>query len=84
MKPNMVEKDELLLMLKDIYSQLEELELVLEESLTNIREEMHDQQAEQLLTCSGKLESIEERSGNWEEVKEKAVPKVLKYKLGYR
>ncbi|MDQ0271039.1 hypothetical protein [Cytobacillus purgationiresistens] len=84
MKPKMVEKDELLLMLKDIYSQLEELEMVLEENLSNIREDWHEQQADRMTACNEKIAALDELPAGKEMVKcEQLKRHTAELKLGY-
>ncbi|WP_264738375.1 hypothetical protein [Cytobacillus firmus] len=60
MQGKMVEKDELLAMLTEIYDQLEELENVLESNLSGLRQDWYYEQSEKLEVCESRLEAIEE------------------------
>ncbi|MBN8200241.1 MULTISPECIES: hypothetical protein [Bacillaceae] len=59
MQGKMVEKDELLAMLTEIYDQLEELENVLESNLSGLRQDWYYEQTEKLEVCESRLEAIE-------------------------
>ncbi|MBG9546549.1 hypothetical protein ACOSZF_02400 [Cytobacillus firmus] len=60
MQGKMVEKEELLAMLSEIFDQLEELESVLESNLSGLRQDWYYEQSEKIEACESRLEVIEE------------------------
>lgn len=60
MQGKVVEKEELLLMLTEIYDQLEELESVLESNLSGLRQNWYEEQTEKMAACGNKLTAMEE------------------------
>jgi 16S rRNA C1402 (ribose-2'-O) methylase RsmI len=56
---NQNSKEKLLSMLTDIYEQLEELEVVLEHSLTDLRENLNSQQMNQINELDNKISDSE-------------------------
>jgi predicted RNA-binding protein len=82
-------QEKLLAMLTEIYDQLEELEEVLEHSLSDLRGNLYQKQSTQLNFCEEKITDIEEAYRNEMNVTKNVIEnqpnhkKTLKLELGF-
>ncbi|MDP4083842.1 MAG: hypothetical protein Q8934_04415 [Bacillota bacterium] len=90
MNGEMSQKEKLLLMMTEIYNQLEELETVLEETFADLHETYFDDEVTKLTTIDHKMTNLEKKfeeiqfgeSTEWEMNHSKKSP-TLKFELGY-
>lgn len=84
MKPNMAEKQELLLMLEDIYNQLEALETAVQKNLQELKYNQQQEQVQKVEACQEKIAALEKFSADELQQAKATENHFIKYKLGYR
>ncbi|WP_342488414.1 hypothetical protein MKX67_14535 [Cytobacillus sp. FSL W7-1323] len=84
MKPNMTEKQELLLMLEDIYNQLDALETAVQKNLQQLKFNQQEDQIEKVEACHEKLGELEKFPMDELHQQDTTDSHFVKYKLGYR
>jgi hypothetical protein len=90
MNPSLPEKEMLLSMLTEIFDQLEELEIVLETSFSDLRIQMNNEELKKFSAPVQKLDNLEKELDRFQTTSDQAavdhsnsVKRALKLELGY-